>query len=50
MRVRGDKAFLTIVEASPKHKGEYVCRAVNAAGESYTKATLEIVGKYTGLR
>lgn len=45
MRVRGDKAFLTLVEASPKHKGEYICRAVNSAGESITKSILEVIGK-----
>ncbi|KAF2360265.1 Immunoglobulin I-set [Trinorchestia longiramus] len=43
MRVRGDKAYLTLVEAYPKHRGEYVCRAVNAAGEAYTKANLEVI-------
>jgi len=43
MRVRGDKAVLTLVEASPKHRGEYVCRAVNSAGETITKSQLEVV-------
>lgn len=45
MRVRNDKAILTIVQARPEMRGEYTCRAVNDQGESYTKANLEVIGK-----
>merc|ERR1711915_680305 len=44
MRVRNDRAMLTLVQVSPEMKGEYSCRAVNSEGEVFTKANLEIIG------
>ncbi|KAK8746935.1 hypothetical protein OTU49_016904 [Cherax quadricarinatus] len=43
MRVRNDKAILTIVQARPEVKGEYSCRAVNSVGEAFTRARLEVI-------
>lgn len=47
MRVRNDKAMLTIVEARPEFKGEYSCRAANSEGEVFTRAQLDVIGKST---
>lgn len=47
MRVRGDKAILTVVQVSPENKGDYICKAANSVGETLCKAHLEIVGKFT---
>ncbi|XP_042888253.1 titin-like isoform X7 [Penaeus japonicus] len=43
MRVRNDKAMLTIVEARPEFKGEYSCRAANSEGEVFTRAQLDVI-------
>lgn len=45
MRIRNDKAMLTIVEARPEFRGEYSCRAANSEGEVFTRAHLDVIGK-----
>merc|ERR1711915_557542 len=44
MRVRNDRAMLTLVQVTPDMKGEYSCRAANSEGEIFTKANLEVIG------
>ncbi|KAK7082944.1 hypothetical protein SK128_021395 [Halocaridina rubra] len=44
MRVRNDKAMLTLVHVTPEMKGEYSCRAANSEGEAFTKCQVEVIG------
>uniref|UniRef100_A0A3B5BH35 Ig-like domain-containing protein n=1 Tax=Stegastes partitus TaxID=144197 RepID=A0A3B5BH35_9TELE len=45
-----DTATLIIVDAFAEHTGQYTCRAVNAAGEAASSATLTVTTEEEGNR